>query len=559
MIPLGEPPRAFPERKAPDWDTSDHELVLDIVRQSSMTLWAAAGPEKDYAIRLWGPGAEKIYGYSSEQALGKSYVDLFVNPVERAQAVVDHNRMLETGQVYEWDWAADDLDASGRTRTMLTHCFRIQDPSDGSWLLAELGIDISDFNKASQQLRKVREDEHSRQELGLTKAIGDIGQAVAELGDDGTLTSVVSAIFSALRKSVAGVAHGFIWQQEETEFVQYADTASSTLGPLPFDPGAAWALVRAEGNPVFFDATTKSETIRRLSRNERRGLRRSFALVPLRGIHSGQISGMFAVTFTSSGPLNAVDRERLNVLSVFAGQLLSIARDLMKTRQEGERRLRSETKDLVIRSVLHTMGNGVLSLQGFALLLTEELSRLGLDDEALPHLEKVRAEAAQLADTLHGLRTQLEGPDRAESVCLVEPISAVVQPLRSIHPGITFSVDVDPGVTVFAARSYVHHIVQNVVSNAVQILEETDGGGSIHLRSETTRDYVNLYVDDSGPGVPASIETSLFEEGITRRPGGTGQGLFIARDLATISGGSIHLLGPGHLGGAHFLLRLPLG
>ena len=35
-------------------------MVLDMAGRSLMTLWAAAGAEENYAIKLWGPGAEKL-------------------------------------------------------------------------------------------------------------------------------------------------------------------------------------------------------------------------------------------------------------------------------------------------------------------------------------------------------------------------------------------------------------------------------------------------------------------------------------------------------------------
>ncbi len=67
-----------------------------------MTVWAADGSENDYSIQLWSEGARRVYGHTRDAALGASYIDVFVNPKEKTQAVADHQRMVQTGEVYEW-------------------------------------------------------------------------------------------------------------------------------------------------------------------------------------------------------------------------------------------------------------------------------------------------------------------------------------------------------------------------------------------------------------------------------------------------------------------------
>ncbi|HKQ00592.1 MAG TPA: ATP-binding protein, partial [Actinomycetes bacterium] len=74
-----------------------------------------------------------------------------------------------------------------------------------------------------------------------------------------------------------------------------------------------------------------------------------------------------------------------------------------------------------------------------------------------------------------------------------------------------------------------------------------------------------LAVEDTGPGVPAADRERIFERftqldsGATRRAGGVGLGLYIARQLANGQGGELLLADPtppGH--GARFELRLPM-
>ena len=65
-------------------------------------------------------------------------------------------------------------------------------------------------------------------------------------------------------------------------------------------------------------------------------------------------------------------------------------------------------------------------------------------------------------------------------------------------------------------------------------------------------------VSDSGPGVPAELQGSLFEPFVTTKgvAKGTGLGLYICERIATELGGEIRLL-EGTEQGAQFEVRLP--
>jgi signal transduction histidine kinase len=74
-----------------------------------------------------------------------------------------------------------------------------------------------------------------------------------------------------------------------------------------------------------------------------------------------------------------------------------------------------------------------------------------------------------------------------------------------------------------------------------------------------------LAVEDTGPGVPAADRERIFERftqldsGATRRAGGVGLGLYIARQLAESQDGELVVCDPALGGqGARFELRLPL-
>jgi signal transduction histidine kinase len=74
--------------------------------------------------------------------------------------------------------------------------------------------------------------------------------------------------------------------------------------------------------------------------------------------------------------------------------------------------------------------------------------------------------------------------------------------------------------------------------------------------SESGR-FVEMIVQDSGPGLSSDAMDHLFEPLWTTKPTGTGFGLSIAREILAEHGGTIDV-DPTATGGARFRLRVPL-
>lgn len=89
-------------------------------------------------------------------------------------------------------------------------------------------------------------------------------------------------------------------------------------------------------------------------------------------------------------------------------------------------------------------------------------------------------------------------------------------------------------------------ILQNLLGNAAKFTER----GSITLTSRVLKDegdviWARFEVDDTGVGIPTSMQTAIFDpltqvdETISHRYGGTGLGLFLCRNLSQLMGGHI--------------------
>jgi two-component system, OmpR family, sensor kinase len=115
-----------------------------------------------------------------------------------------------------------------------------------------------------------------------------------------------------------------------------------------------------------------------------------------------------------------------------------------------------------------------------------------------------------------------------------------------------------PGGTLLADRDRVAQVVRNLLRNAV---EHTDGGGTVRLGAEAAGERVRVYVDDDGPGIPASERARVFdrfhrvEASRSRSSGGSGLGLAIARAIVEAHGGTIWIE-DSPLGGARIVFEL---
>lgn len=110
----------------------------------------------------------------------------------------------------------------------------------------------------------------------------------------------------------------------------------------------------------------------------------------------------------------------------------------------------------------------------------------------------------------------------------------------------------------------VRQVLSNLVNNAVKFT--SNGGVEISVRAALPGTGVDLsfVVSDSGIGIPAAAQGTIFEKfrqvdaSTTRKYGGTGLGLSISRHLARLMGGDLTV--ESEIGtGSQFRFRVPLG
>ncbi|MED0658181.1 HAMP domain-containing sensor histidine kinase, partial [Anoxybacillus ayderensis] len=81
-------------------------------------------------------------------------------------------------------------------------------------------------------------------------------------------------------------------------------------------------------------------------------------------------------------------------------------------------------------------------------------------------------------------------------------------------------------------------------------------GGTICIYSDVDETY-NMYMYDSGSGIPTHMQEAIFEPFITTKSSGTGLGLTIVKRIIENHGGTIALHDSSEQG-TTFVIRLPI-
>lgn len=140
---------------------------------------------------------------------------------------------------------------------------------------------------------------------------------------------------------------------------------------------------------------------------------------------------------------------------------------------------------------------------------------------------------------------------RSESFDLAPIIERLEQRFRPIveHTGSTLAV-VNTEARTLGDAEATEIVLSNLLDNAVR---HAGQGARIELRAYRGDENIKVEVEDSGVGVPESARDRVFEPfHRSESTGGSGLGLFFARQLAEAQGGSLDLFDS-----TRFVLTMP--
>jgi two-component system sensor histidine kinase PilS (NtrC family) len=102
-----------------------------------------------------------------------------------------------------------------------------------------------------------------------------------------------------------------------------------------------------------------------------------------------------------------------------------------------------------------------------------------------------------------------------------------------------FTVYADAALAVMFDRTHLNQVLWNLCRNALRHCRGKPGSVSITAQLVRASRAVKLDVIDDGPGVAPAVRGGLFEPFVTAAVGGTGLGLYIARELCVANGATL--------------------
>jgi len=150
---------------------------------------------------------------------------------------------------------------------------------------------------------------------------------------------------------------------------------------------------------------------------------------------------------------------------------------------------------------------------------SRRLNRMVNDVLRLNRGERAHRERFKLADFLAGF---------------VEQFAQI----EKIDPSI-FRVELAAEPEVLFDRSHLNQVMWNLCRNALRHSRRGPASISIRVSLDRPSSTVKLDVVDDGPGVPLEMRARLFEPFFTTAAGGTGLGLYIAREVCEANGATL--------------------
>lgn len=258
-------------------------------------------------------------------------------------------------------------------------------------------------------------------------------------------------------------------------------------------------------------------------------------------------------------------RKSRQTLEVQAQQLADLAEKYAEQKSEAEGANRSKSEFLA--NISHELRTPLNAIIGFSEIMESGMfGDLG-SDKYREYCQDIRESGQYLLDVINDVldMSKIEAGRAQISKEAVDVDRLVLEALRVITPradekSIALRAEAATGLHIQADRRSLKQILLNLLSNAVKF---TPAGGRVTVRTRQVGGVMNLYIEDTGIGIPKDALPKLgrpfeqVENQFTKTHKGSGLGLAIAKSLAELHNGTMRIRSTVGVG-TIVLIRLPL-
>ncbi|MBD1938890.1 PAS domain S-box protein [Microcoleus sp. FACHB-68] len=460
-------------------------------------------------------------GVPYEQATATEVAANFVHPEDGTQTIEAFNEARRTGSIFSVEHRIRS--AAGTYRWFLVRAEPYRDPQTGEiirWFGAS--VDIHERKQAEatilQQEAQFRQlADAMPQQVWITDAQGN--------------TQYVNQQWT----TYTGLT------LEQTQDIQYA---TQIMHPDDFEATRQlWSTALAMGTPY----QAEFRLMQQADNTYRWFLSRAMAIYD----EQGQIVQWFGTS---------TDIEEFRRAQVEREQLLQREKTAREVAENANR-----IKDEFLAVLSHELRSPLNPILGWTQLLQTGKLDEARKAEALKTIERNAKLQTQLIEDLLDISRIMQGKLSltAAPVSLTFVISAAIETVRLAAEAkhIRLQLDLDYTVAPISAdAARLQQVVWNLLSNAVKF---TPAGGQVTVELRQLNQLAQIRVIDTGKGINPQFLPYLFEYfrqedgSTTRRFGGLGLGLAIARQIVEMHGGTVRAESQGEAQGATFIVQLP--
>ena len=232
---------------------------------------------------------------------------------------------------------------------------------------------------------------------------------------------------------------------------------------------------------------------------------------------------------------------------------LLVLSDLSRPLREEER----QAFQRLIRVIGHEMNNSLAPIKSIAGSLAAIIERdpppADWRDDVQRGLGVIASRSESLSRFMSAYaRLAKLPPPKLSQLNVASFVDRVVTLEKAHHIGL----QAGPPMTIQADGDQLEQLLINLIRNAVDAVRETGGGVTVGWDRVPGTQSMELWVEDEGPGL--SNTGNLFVPFFTTKPGGSGIGLVLSRQIAEAHSGTLQLQNRQDRRGCRASLRMPI-